>query len=68
MSNKIIIPFELLEELKEEKRNYQEELDNVSCMAADCSLCFEKHCSIEYITEKINEIEKTITDIELDYL
>ena len=68
MFNKIIVPFELLEELKEEKQSYQEELESVSCMAADCSLCFEKHCPVEYITDKISEIENTIADIEFNYL
>lgn len=68
MKNNIFVPFELVQELQEEKEEYINALDNYQCNATDCSECFEHDCPIEYMQGKIAEIEDTIYIIERDYL
>lgn len=68
MRSNIFIPFELIQELQEEKEEYINALDNYQCNVADCSECFKHDCPIEYMQGKIVDIEVAIYRLERDYL
>lgn len=67
MRSNIFIPFELIQELQEEKEEYINALDNYQCNVADCSECFVNECPLEYMISKINDLSDTIARIEQDY-